>query len=817
MERSRSGDSRDFSSASSSSFSGDGLFYASQYAFCGHNVGEDVHWGGLEEGEEDGVTLSEFDGDEYHLFDQDENASMGSLSDIDDMATIFSKLNRVVAGPRSPGVVGDRGSGSGSFSGESLSTTERTDSEYGGWLEQCTLEAQHALPGERWSSQPDPSSSLLGDFRHLYRASSYPEQQLQQQQMHQYFSNKPLMAPKSSFTSLPPHDRFRQHLSHRHSLPLNIPSVTAGRQLIFSEQNCAPMSDSGLLLGGQSHGHSSRCDGGLPSRLTLGHQVNTTHQNQWISHDGLLHGDQSDLLNNAMQQDLPHPNDPTLATLMSPRQQLQLQLQHRVRPTTHFPVLQQQMLSAHLSLPPLVLRKYEAMLGLDDMRDRRPKSSWGKQNNLFSRHGSDKAREKSLSIKISSKYMTSEEIENIVKLQHTSRSNDPFVEDYYHQACLAKIESGLRLKKQFYPMHLKDLGSRSRSKADAHGQPSLDSLARLAVSSIRKPGLLDADSPSTGSSDETSGTKRLEQEPFFATRVTIEDSLSLLLDVEDIDRVLLCNPPQDGGNQLRRRRQILLESLATSIQLVDPLKDAGCASGITPSDDVIFLRIVSVPKGRKLFTRYLKLLVPGGELARIVCMAIFHHLRSLFGCLPHDPGAVETTLNLTKAVSVCIGDMDLNALGACLAAVVCSSEQPPLRPLGSPAGDGASFLLKAVLDRATTLLTTHHIAGGNCSLPSRTLWWASFDAFFSLLTKYCLSKYGVALQLATSDIIGSVTARAATISKEMPVEVLRASLPHTDEQQRQFLANIARRPCPPPGFSNNGETIKDATSESVKG
>ncbi|GAB2242840.1 hypothetical protein Droror1_Dr00019615 [Drosera rotundifolia] len=810
MERSRSGDSRVFSSASSSSFSGDGVFDASQYAFFGQNVGEDVHWGGLEE-EEDGVTLNEFDGDEYHLFDQDENASMGSLSDIDDMATIFSKLNRVVAGPKSPGIVGDRGSGSGSFSGESSSTTERTDSEYGGWLEQCMLEGQHALHGKRWSSQPDPSSSLLGDFRHLYRASSYPEQQLQQQQMHQYFSNKPLLAPKSSFTSLPPpNDRVRQHLSHRHSLPPNIPSVTAGRQLIFSEQNCAPMSDSGLLLGGLSHGHSSRYDVGLPSRLTLGHQVNTAHQNQWMSRAGLLHGDQSDLLNNVMQQHLPHLNDPTLATLMSPRQQMQLQLQHRVQPITHFPVLQQQMLGAHLSLPLQVLRKYEAMPGLDDMRDRRPKSSWGKQNNRFSRHGSDKAREKSLSIKISSKYMTSEEIVNIVKLQHTSRSNDPFVEDYYHQACLAKRESGLRLKNQFYPMHLKDLGSRSRSKADPLGHPSLDSLATLAVSTIRKPGpLLNADSLSSGSSDETSGTKRLEQEPFFATRVTIEDSLSLLLDVEDIDRVLQCNPPQDGGNQLKRRRQILLEALATSIQLVDPLKDAGRASGITPSDDVIFLRIVYVPKGQKLFTRYLKLLVPGGELARIVCMAIFRHLRSLFGCLPPDPGAAETTLNLTKAVSACIGDMDLNALGACLAAVVCSSEQPPLRPLGSPAGDGASFLLKAVLDRATTLLTTHHIAGGNCSLPNRTLWRASFDAFFSLLTKYCLSKYDVALQLATSDIIGSVTARAATISKEMPVEVLRASLPHTDELQKQLLADIARRPCPPPGFSNNGETIKE--------
>ncbi|KAK8651918.1 hypothetical protein V6N13_141493 [Hibiscus sabdariffa] len=105
---------------------------------------------------------------------------------------------------------------------------------------------------------------------------------------------------------------------------------------------------------------------------------------------------------------------------------------------------------------------------------------------------------------------------------------------------------------------------------------------------------------------------------------------------------------------------------------------------------------------------------------RVVRMAIFRHLRFLFGGLPSDPGAAETTTNLAKVVSSCVHEMDLRALSFCLAAVVCSSEQPPLRPLGSPAGDGASFILKRVLDRATKLMTGFR-AGGDYNMGNQGL------------------------------------------------------------------------------------------------
>lgn len=50
-----------------------------------------------------------------------------------------------------------------------------------------------------------------------------------------------------------------------------------------------------------------------------------------------------------------------------------------------------------------------------------------------------------------------------------------------------------------------------------------------------------------------------------------------------------CNQLQDGRTQLRRRRKVLLEGLATSLQLVDPLGKNGHKVGLGAKDDVVFL------------------------------------------------------------------------------------------------------------------------------------------------------------------------------------------------------------------------------------
>jgi len=238
--------------------------------------------------------------------------------------------------------------------------------------------------------------------------------------------------------------------------------------------------------------------------------------------------------------------------------------------------------------------------------------------------------------------MSTEELENISRIQHAATHiNDPYIDDYYHQAYLARRSVDARLKHHFFPTLILDPSSRSRSKDEPHAYLKVDALGRLPFSSIRRPRpLLDVE-PASTTEDSTLVSKSLDQEPMLAARITIEDGLSLLLDIDDIDRLLQFSQQQDGGLQLRNRGQTLLGQLAESLQLVDPL-GANKNRHLSANDDLVFLRIVSLPKGRKLLSRYINLMVPGSDLARIACMAVFRHLRFVFGNLPSDDGSAHS-------------------------------------------------------------------------------------------------------------------------------------------------------------------------------
>ncbi|KAJ4975620.1 hypothetical protein NE237_000726 [Protea cynaroides] len=543
----------------------------------------------------------------------------------------------------------------------------------------------------------------------------------QQQQQHQHFSSEPILIPKSSFTSYPPPGgRSQQASPNHHSRHLNLPSLTGGSQIPFSAPNLSPFSNPQLHLSGLPHGI---CYGGNMPQL---------HR----------------------------PVQPSLA---------------------HFSALHSQLYNSHSSPPLHVISKYEAMHGTTDLRDQRIRPTQRvKQNLRFSQQGSDSGSQKS------NNGLTT--IESVLRMQHAAtHSSDPYVDDYYHQARLAKKSAGARLKHNFCPTHLRELPSRARANTEPHAYLQIDALGRVPFASISQPRpLLEVDPPSAssgeGNVEQKITEKPLEEEPMLAARITIEDGLCLLLDVDDIERLIEFNQSQDGGIQLRRK------------QLDDPLGKGGHAVGLAPRDDLVFLRLVSLPKGRKLLSRCLQLLIPGSELIRIVCMAIFHHLRFLFGGLPSDTGAAETTIDLARTISASVRNMDLSALSACLAAVVCSSEQPPLCPLGSAAGDGSSVILKSVLEMATELLTDPQ-AARSYSMPNWALWQASFDAFFGLLTKYCMGKYD-------NVRLGSEAAKA--VNREMPVKLLQASLPHTDEHQKRLLLDFAQRFMPVTGFNVHG-------------
>ncbi|CAN6465257.1 unnamed protein product [Victoria cruziana] len=725
-------------------------FDASQYAFFGKDVTEEIELGGLYENE--CTPFTGFDENEFmfsSIGEREEIKGLETLVDIDDLTATFMKLSRRDGDRRSLESIRDRGF----LSRESSSTTDWTqEPDISSWLDQHTLDADGTRT-KRWWSQPHPPSSQLTEPKQqLYRTSSYP------QQPEHYLLSEPNTAGPlgplsgSSFSSFP-----SLHLSG--GLPHGLP-YSAGTKFNIS---CHPVN-------------------------------NRTQQNHW---------------------------------------KLQQRLHSIQQPMAHYPPFHQHMFNAHLS-PPHVINKYEHILGMSDPREHRHKSSQRRrqqENSMrFSQPSSDSGSQRSDSgcLQFRSKYMSSEEIENILRMQHAAtHSNDLYVDDYYHQACIAKKSAGSRLKHHFFPSTLRDMPSRGRSASELRNYLAADALGRVPFSSIRRPRpLLDVEPPSASSDaifDQKPTEKPLEQEPMLAARIMIEDGMYLLLDVDDIDRLLQFSQPQDGGIQLRRRRQILLEGLAASLQLVDPL---GSGKGshpvsLAPKDDLVFLRLISLPKGRKLLARYLQLLVSGGELTRIVSMAIFRHLRYLFGGLASDPSAAETTISLAKTVSTCVHSMDLNSLSACLAAVACSLEQPPLRPLRSSAGDGATVILKSVLERATDLLTNPLIAA-TYTVSNRTLWQASFNAFFDLLTKYCLSKYdsimhSLMIQASGANIIGTEAAKA--IGREMPIELLRASLPHTNDHQRKLLLDFAQRSMPVSGFNSHGSDGSGGhmSSESVPG
>ncbi|KAF2595295.1 hypothetical protein F2Q70_00045703 [Brassica cretica] len=67
--------------------SGDSMFDASQYAFFGNNVVEEVELGGLEEEEDE---ILSFNGIRE---DKEEVEDTRPLSDVDDLATTFSKVS----------------------------------------------------------------------------------------------------------------------------------------------------------------------------------------------------------------------------------------------------------------------------------------------------------------------------------------------------------------------------------------------------------------------------------------------------------------------------------------------------------------------------------------------------------------------------------------------------------------------------------------------------------------------------------------------------------------------------------------------------
>ena len=753
---------------------GNSVFDASQYAFFGSHVVEEVELGGLDDEEEDGFPLPGI-GEDF-AFDKEEGELSETLSDVDDLAGTFSKLNRDHDGYQNTVPRAGNGSRQNYFV-DGRNHGEELPKLYG----QQILDSND----KRWISQPFSTPDLI-EQRNLHRAISYPEPQHHQRphQHQQQFSSEPILLPKSTGGRPPDHHVGQPNTQYHSGEPR------------MGSPNLSPFPSSHTRLVGMHHG-SPQLTGNVP-QFQPSLPLNNRPPAQWMNRQNMYPEDTSGIMNNMLpQQQLPHQNG-----LMPPQQRMpqmpvpQNSLLHAMQPHGHLPGMQPQLFNSHLSRS-ASSGSYDAMLGFGDMREARPGSGQGNRQNMrFHQQSFDGGLQRRDS-RFRSKYMTADEIENMLKIQLAGTlSNDPYVDDYYHQARLAKKSEGEKQKHHFCPNHFRDLPSRARANNEPHAFLHVDALGRVPFSSFRRPRPLlemDPTNPTkSGNLGHKDTAKPLEQEPMLAARVIIEEGLYLFLEVDDIDRFLKFNQLQDGGNQLRQKRQALLDGLAVSLQLVDPLGKNGQNDGLESQDNLVFLRTISLRKGRKLLTRYLQLLIPGSDLMRIVSMAIFRHLRSLFGARSSDTETRETTIKLAKVIVLCIQTMDLGPVSACLAAVSCSSEQPPLRPLGSSVGDEATAILKSALDRAAELLRAN-----NYNNAGMNLWRASFDEFFNLLMKHCISKYDSIMQNLNSQLsphFGTEMTEAAAqaIVREMPIELLRASFPHISDEQKRILVEFLK-------------------------
>lgn len=457
-------------------------------------------------------------------------------------------------------------------------------------------------------------------------------------------------------------------------------------------------------------------------------------------------------------------------------------------------------------------------------------------------------------------YMPSETIAHILRIQwaavHTSR---PYSEDYYYQAFIAKNFNGANAA-AFAPDHVREIAPQERMGEAGTNWVPIEGLGKIAMSNIRRPKpLMELPTASSGpaaSSEESSGKgsvlgvvagqpRPLEQEPMLAARIMVEDVMCLLLDVDDVERLFrqadATGRRVEDPEMLRRRRAALMEGMAASFRLPDTttLPGAQQAAGDSASDGV-FLRLMTLPKGRTLLASALRRLFSpyasptpdeargGVHAASIraqarVIWVVMRNLRALFGTLPPvDPvasvaklskegeaagtlraAAMQTTANVAVAAGEAIHRLEspqacVEALSAAIAGDLSisgpegSGAAAELLPLVAPPGlQPADFtahwladLLTALLERANVLglgaqAASHGGGGGGSG--------AEWNLVAGRLVDMLTAHVGVVLQVFRAARAQGVAEGIAYARAVVPIPLIRAAFLHCTAAQREHL------------------------------
>ena len=427
-----------------------------------------------------------------------------------------------------------------------------------------------------------------------------------------------------------------------------------------------------------------------------------------------------------------------------------------------------------------------------------------------------------------SKYMSAEQIEQILRIQWAATHPAdvaPYDADYYALAFAAKRGGsgfGNGSSAAFAPRALRELVKAAGGKATT-AFVQLEGLGKVPFGNVRRPKPLlelalaselksasgaagvDDDAEAGADSSDAANATPLETHPRVALRLMLEDGLCLLADVDDCDRLLV--KASSGASSgvdvatLMRRKTLLLEGLTATLRLPsgpEPSKttaaDGGQGAGC---GDAVLRAVGSLSKGRRMLAGLLTRLPPGGASAARVAWSVARSLRHVFAsprpvALPGGEIALHggDTANdrsfaaLADAVSSVVGTFTPLQLCAVLAAVLAGGSLPVLD--ASQAGTAAAEFLAAVLRTATAkglAGPAEDSSAAATAAPEASVWQATFAAFFATLS----ARVAAAMATAATAAASGDSTLAAVARRDVPVELLRAAVPHASPAQRAHL------------------------------
>lgn len=223
--------------------------------------------------------------------------------------------------------------------------------------------------------------------------------------------------------------------------------------------------------------------------------------------------------------------------------------------------------------------------------------------------------------------MSHDDIETILYMQwRPLHQEPPYMEDYYYQAFVYKYY-GQRNKRSFAPESVRELAPTERAAEGDVAFVKLEGLGKVPFSNVRRPRpLMDLAIEGTATNGKDGSDKRvddqdvkpnrrLDQEPMLAARIMTEDCMALILDVQDIDRIFVAAAQGAIENEmaLLQRRTLLMDGLAASLRLPETpsFEDVGALqNGEGGRSDGVFLRLLSLPKGKTLAAKALRIIYP---------------------------------------------------------------------------------------------------------------------------------------------------------------------------------------------------------------